>query len=95
MSDGVGSNVSYNFTKNLALEGNYGGNWKTYYGNVITGDIGPKATWRGEGFDFFVHTLIGFERITPEDIHHSLGIGAVLGGGMDLKLTKHAHVPPV
>ena len=89
MSDGVGFNVSYNFTKNMALEANYGENWKTYYGNVITGDIGPKATWRFEGFDFFVHTLIGFERIKPEDIHHSLGIGAVLGGGADLKLTKH------
>jgi hypothetical protein len=29
MSTGVGFNVSYNFTKNLALEANYGENWKT------------------------------------------------------------------
>src|SRR5450755_1751033 len=27
ISQGVGTNLSYNFTKNLALEGNYGGDW--------------------------------------------------------------------
>jgi len=88
MVDGFGFGAAYNFTKYLALEGTYGENWKNGVGNVIFGGLGPKATWRGEGVDFFVHTLLGFDRIKPEDIHHSLGVGALLGGGMDLKVCK-------
>ena len=88
MGDGFGFSVAYNFTKNLALEGSYGENWADGGGNVITGGIGPKATWRGEGVDFFVHTLLGFERMRPEGVHHSLGVGALLGGGLDVKLCK-------
>ena len=88
MADGFGFGAAYNFTKNLAFEGTYGENWRNGVGNVIFGGLGPKATWRGEGMDFFIHTLIGFERIRPEDIHHSLGVGALLGGGVDIKLCK-------
>ena len=88
MVDGFGFGAAYNFTKYLAFEGTYGENWKNGVGNVIFGGLGPRATWRGEGVDFFVHTLLGFDRIKPEDIHHSLGVGALLGGGMDLKVCK-------
>jgi hypothetical protein len=88
MADGFGFSAAYNFTKNLAFEGTYGENWKNGSGNVIFGGLGPKATWRGEGVDFFIHTLLGFERIKPEGIHHSLGVGALLGGGMDYKICR-------
>src|ERR1700683_143638 len=31
LDKGLGTNVSYNFTRNLSLEGNYGGNWSTNF----------------------------------------------------------------
>ena len=64
LARGLGANVSYNFTKSLALEANYGVNWNS--GNVVNinmGAVGPKLTWRGENVDFFVHTLFGFEHL--------------------------------
>src|SRR3984893_5582126 len=55
---GFGANLSYNFTKYLALEGNYGGNWG---GNLHVANSafarGPKMTWGGEGGNFFGHPL--------------------------------------
>jgi hypothetical protein len=87
MAKGFGTNVSYNFTKNLALEGNYGGDWKS--GNSINMvSIGPKLTYRGDGVNFFVHTLLGIERLSSQGNDSKTGIAALLGGGMDLKLWK-------
>jgi len=88
MSKGIGTNLSYNFTKNLALEGNYGGSFSRHINEEAVG-IGPKLTFRGEGVDFFVHTLLGIDHIAPKTGgHNTNGIGALLGGGMDLKVWK-------
>src|ERR1035437_9353605 len=63
MAKGFGTNLSYNFTKNLALEGNYGGDWNS--GDSINMfSVGPKLTYRGDGVNFFVHTLLGVERLS-------------------------------
>src|ERR1035437_6408095 len=87
LAKGLGTNVAYNFTKNLALEGNYGGDWD---GNnsIHMFSVGPKLTYRGEGVNFFVHTLLGVERLSSQGNDASNGIAALLGGGMDLKLWK-------
>jgi hypothetical protein len=88
MPKGFGTSLAYNFTKNLALEGDYGGNWSDS-GNEATLSIGPKATWRGEGVNFFAHTLLGLNHLsTKNGDGSSNGIGAILGGGMDLKIWK-------
>jgi hypothetical protein len=94
VSKGFGSNLSYNFTKNWALEANYGGNWNRYASNSAF-TVGPKLTWRGEGINFFAHTLLGVDRFSSVGVVRgsrfvgpSNGIAAVLGGGMDLKLWK-------
>jgi hypothetical protein len=88
MAKGFGTNVAYNFTNNLALEANYGGNWSKY-ANEGALSIGPKATWRGDGVNFFVHTLLSFNHLAPKNgVNTSNGVGALLGGGMDLKLWK-------
>ena len=84
---GAGTSLAYNFTRNLALEGDYGLNFN-HNATINTLSIGPKATWRGDGVDFFVHTLIGFERLSAIGDLHSNGVAAILGGGMDLKLWK-------
>jgi hypothetical protein len=87
LDQGVGTNLTYNFTKNLGLEGNYGGDWNsTFLVNAFT--VGPKLTYRGDGVNFFVHTLLGVERLNVSRISPSTGIATVLGGGMDLKLWK-------
>ena len=85
---GLGASLAYNFTKYWALEGDYGGNWNKN-ANESTASIGPKLTFRSEqGVDFFAHTLLSFNRLTSKGLNPSNGIGAVLGGGIDLKLWK-------
>jgi hypothetical protein len=87
ISQGFGSNLAWNFTKYLALEGNYGGDWNRS-ASISAVSVGPKLTYRGEGVNFFVHTLFGYERLSSRGINASNGIVAVLGGGMDLKIWK-------
>ncbi len=87
ISQGFGTNLSYNFTKYLALEGNYGGDWNRN-ASISVASVGPKLTFRGDNVDFFVHTLLGIERFSTRGVDSSNGIAAVLGGGMDLKLNK-------
>jgi outer membrane protein OmpA-like peptidoglycan-associated protein len=88
MSKGIGASFAYNFDKFWALEADYGGNWSKT-GNEHEYSIGPKVTWRGEGVNFFAHTLLGLNNFSIKDnIPSTTGIGAILGGGMDLKLTK-------
>jgi len=89
IAPGMGTNVTYNFTKNLGLEGNFGFDYN-HYANVEALTVGPKFTGRGEGVNYFVHTLVGWERLgarTHGDFA-SEGVAFVLGGGMDLKLWK-------
>ncbi len=92
MAKGFGTNVSYNFTSLIALEANYGGNWSKYaYEDAYS--IGPKVTFRGEGVNFFAHTLISLNRVAPKNgVNGNNGIGALLGGGMDLKLWDQADL---
>ena len=90
IAPGAGTSVAYNFTKYFALEGNFGFDYN-HTANVEAFTIGPKVTYRGEGVNYFVHTLFGWERLgarTDGDFA-SEGLGALLGGGMDLKLWKH------
>jgi outer membrane protein OmpA-like peptidoglycan-associated protein len=87
IAQGFGTNLSYNFTEHLALEGNYGGDWNSH-ASISAATIGPKFTWRSEGVNFFAHTLIGFERLSSRGLNSSNGIAAVLGGGMDVKIWK-------
>src|SRR5580658_2492790 len=88
---GLGTNVSYNFTNNLSLEGNWGGNWtSSTNNNAFT--VGPKLTFRGEGVNFFVHTLVGVDRFDSNYNQAVTGVAAVLGGGMDLKFWKQVSI---
>ncbi|MFY9844542.1 MAG: hypothetical protein WA718_04735 [Terriglobales bacterium] len=86
-SSGFGTSLAWNFTKYLAIEGNYGGDWQNGRENNV-GTIGPKLTYRGDGVNFFVHTMVGFNRFGGRSIGPVNGFAAVLGGGMDLKVWK-------
>jgi outer membrane protein OmpA-like peptidoglycan-associated protein len=87
ISQGFGTNLTYNFTKHLGLEGNYGGDWNRN-ASISTATVGPKLTWRGDDVNVFVHTLVGFQRLSSRGVDSTNGVAAVLGGGMDLKLWK-------
>lgn len=84
---GIGASLTYNFDKHWGLEGDYGGNWNKF-ANESTGTIGPRFTWRTEGMNLFVHTLVGMNRLTVKGLAPSTGVGAVLGGGIDLKIWR-------
>jgi len=84
---GAGASFTYNFFPYLGLTADYGGN-KNKFGSENTVSVGPRLAWRGEGVTFFVHTLLGYNRLTVPQVASSNGIGAILGGGMDLNVWK-------
>jgi len=86
MGKGGGLAFGYNFHPNFALEGDIGLNLKDQF-DVSTYSIGPRFTWRGEGINFFAHTLLGDNHLTSP-VGARNGIGAILGGGIDLPIVK-------
>jgi hypothetical protein len=83
IAQGVGAAFGYNFTKYMALEGDYGGNWDTP-ANETTVSVGPRLTWRTEGVNLFIHTLGGWNRLTVKNVKTDDNLGAILGGGIDI-----------
>ncbi|MGH9546304.1 MAG: hypothetical protein ACRD23_13935 [Terriglobales bacterium] len=84
---GAGASFNYNFTPHWGLEADYGGN-KNKFGAENTLSIGPRFALRSEGVTFFAHTLFGYNRLTVPQVATSNGIGAILGGGMDLNVWR-------
>ena len=87
IAQGAGASLTYNFSRYLGLEADYGGN-KNDNGSVNTASIGPRLSLRTEGATFFVHTLMGLNRLTVPNVDTSNSICAILGGGMDLTLWR-------
>ena len=87
IAEGGGAAVTYNFSRFLGLEADYGAN-KNDNGSVQTVSIGPRLAYRNQGTTFFLHTLLGYNRLTVPNVDTSNGIGAILGGGMDLDLWR-------
>jgi outer membrane protein OmpA-like peptidoglycan-associated protein len=84
---GFGLAGAYNFNRYLGLEGDYGGDWKDGF-SVNTVSFGPRLMLRTDSANFFVHGLFGENRLgTPSGANS--GFGAILGGGIDLRLWKH------
>ncbi|HVO81886.1 MAG TPA: hypothetical protein VMT28_14210 [Terriglobales bacterium] len=84
---GVGGAGAYNFDQYWAVEVDYGGNFNKF-GNETTISAGPRFMWRTEGLNLFAHTLVGFNRFKAPNLEVSNGIGAILGGGIDLKIWR-------
>lgn len=86
MPYGAGISFTYNFVEHLGLEGDYGTNWS----DQATEDelsVGPRVEAREDNVSFFAHTLLSWNRLTGPQLPANNGIGAVLGGGMDLAIT--------
>jgi hypothetical protein len=87
MSRGFGSSITYNFDPHWGLEADLGHNWGS--GNYeTTGSVGPRFIWRTDNANYFVHTMISLNRVSIDGLNASNGIGAVMGGGLDLPIRK-------
>jgi hypothetical protein len=80
---GAGASFTYNFTSHLGLEGDYGGN-SNKFGSLNTVSIGPRLAFRSGGATYFVHSLLGYNRLTVPLVDTSNAIGAIMGGGVDI-----------
>ena len=87
MAPGFGSALTYNFDPHWGAEFDFGHNWGS--GNYeTTGSVGPRFIWRTDGANYFLHTLISLNRVSIGGLNAGNGIGAILGGGMDLPIKK-------
>jgi outer membrane protein OmpA-like peptidoglycan-associated protein len=88
MAKGFGSSLTYNFDQHFGGEIDFGHNW----GNSnyeTTASIGPRFMFRTEDANYFVHALVSLNYVNVSGLNGSNGIGAILGGGMDLPIRKH------
>jgi hypothetical protein len=87
MSAGFGSALTYNFDPHWGLEADFGHNWGS--GNYeLTGSLGPRFIWRTDTANYFLHTMLSLNRVSVSGLNVGNGIGAILGGGMDLPIKK-------
>jgi outer membrane protein OmpA-like peptidoglycan-associated protein len=87
LPDGAGGSLTYFFDKYVGLEGDFGRNWNDHF-DETTVSIGPKLETRSEGVNFFANTLLSWNHVTTTGLNGRDGIGAILGGGMDLEFSR-------
>jgi outer membrane protein OmpA-like peptidoglycan-associated protein len=87
MAKGFGSAVTYNFDPHWGLEFDLGHNWgDSNY--ETTGSVGPRFMWRTDSGNYFLHALVSLNRASVNGLNPDNGAGAILGGGMDLPISK-------
>ncbi len=87
MSPGFGSALTYNFDPHWGAEFDFGHNWGS--GNYeTTGSIGPRFMVRTDTANYFLHAMVSLNRVAVNGLNANNGVGAILGGGMDLPIKK-------
>ncbi len=90
MAKGIGGALTFNFDPHWGIETDLGYSRNTdQAASEWTASAGPRFIIRTDSFAFFLHALPGFNRVSygAGQVTHN-GIGAVLGGGMDIPLSK-------
>lgn len=87
MPYGAGAAFTYNFAPHFGMEADFGGNGSDQ-AKEFTTSVGPRVEFRGEGVSVFIHALASWNRLNPPGLPTHNGLGAILGGGMDLNLTR-------
>jgi outer membrane protein OmpA-like peptidoglycan-associated protein len=95
---GIGASLTYDFNRWFGLTGDISGHW----GSGETGlsrriddagfynlSLGPKVTFRGDHFSPFLEALVGDHRLEPDAFHDIDRLGFMIGGGLDVNLTRH------
>lgn len=90
MARGIGGAFTYNFDRHFGLETDAGYSRDTQSASSEwTIGAGPRLMFRTEDAAFFIHALGTYNRVTYDaGVINSNGIGAILGGGMDLPILK-------
>jgi outer membrane protein OmpA-like peptidoglycan-associated protein len=88
MTAGFGTALTYNLDPHWGAEFDFGHNWGSgNYETTLSG--GPRFIWRTDDVNFFLHGLLSYNRFSVSGVGGpSNGIGAILGGGMDIPLSK-------
>jgi outer membrane protein OmpA-like peptidoglycan-associated protein len=87
MGKGFGSALTYNFDPHWGVEFDLGHNWGS--GNYeTTGSVGPRFIWRTDIANYFLHSMVSLNRVAVGGLNAGDGVGAILGGGMDMHLNK-------
>jgi outer membrane protein OmpA-like peptidoglycan-associated protein len=91
---GIGSALTYNLDSHWGGEFDFGYNRdKNSASSEWTASFGPRFIWRSEsGANVFLHALGSFNRLTYDAgfANHN-GVGAILGGGYEIALTKRVQ----
>jgi hypothetical protein len=91
LGKGFGLAFGYNFYPVFAMEADFGRNWDTGL-SFNTYSVGPRLTYRSEGVNLFIHSLLSLNQLSAPGFSTREGIGTILGGGMDLKATQHLSI---
>jgi outer membrane protein OmpA-like peptidoglycan-associated protein len=95
---GVGASATYNFNRWLGLTLDTSTHWGSgespfarkvddaAFSNL---SLGPKFTFRSTHFSPFLEFLVGDHRLMPDAFHDIDKIGFMLGGGLDVNLSRH------
>lgn len=88
MSKGFGTAATYNFDPHWGGELDFGYNGGDA-NKETTVSGGPRFMWRTDDANYFLHALLSYNRLDVSGLSDGAnGIGAILGGGMDLPITK-------
>lgn len=95
---GAGASVTYNFNRWFGLTADLSTHWGSGESTLATKlddtgltnlSFGPKITFRHRRVSPFFEGLVGDHRLMPEAFHHVNKLGFMLGGGLDVNLTRH------
>ena len=71
MPAGFGAAYTYNFQKYFGLEGDFGHNWDDY---EMTISVGPKLIARTQDANYFLHTMLSYNRLGVNGLPNGNGI---------------------
>ena len=95
---GAGASATYNFNRWFGLTLDTSTDWGSgevglpkriddaAFANI---SFGPKITFRHHRLSPFVEALVGDHRLTPDAFHDVDKLGLLVGGGLDINLSRH------
>jgi outer membrane protein OmpA-like peptidoglycan-associated protein len=95
---GAGASITYDFNRwfglTLDTSTHWGSGEATFARRIDDAafsnlSFGPKVTFRHEHFSPFVEVLVGDHRLMPDAFHDIDKLGVMLGGGLDINLSRH------
>ena len=88
---GWGGAFTYYLDRHFGLTLDAGGHYHDV-ADAHTFMVGPTAMFRTPGMNFFLHTLVGLHNLSPAALDSDNGVGATLGGGLDIPVTQRFSV---